>query len=42
MLFQNAWLVGVTRDEGAGAGAPAAISSATLEDQGSQRRFVVK
>jgi len=41
-LYQNTWLVGVTKEEGAGKGEPGTITSAILEDQGSQRRYIVK
>jgi hypothetical protein len=41
-LFQNTWLVGVTRADGTTPGAAATITSGILEDQASQRRYVVK
>jgi hypothetical protein len=41
-LFQNTWLIGVTKINGSTADAPGTISSAILEDQGSQRRYIVK
>ena len=41
-LFQNTWLIGVTRVDGLTAGSPGTITSAILEDQGSQRRYIIK
>jgi hypothetical protein len=41
-LFQNTWLVGVTKIDGISASAPSTITSAILEDQASQRRYIVK
>jgi hypothetical protein len=41
-LFQNTWLVGVTRVNGSSAGEPGRITSGILEDQASQRRYIIK
>ncbi len=41
-LFQNAWLVGVSRTNHTSSDMPGTITSATLENQGTQRRYIIK
>eukprot|EP00039_Didymoeca_costata_P020965 m.342960 g.342960 ORF g.342960 m.342960 type:complete len:959 (-) comp22149_c0_seq1:157-3033(-) len=41
-LFQNTWLVGVTKTNGSTADSPGTITSGILEDQQSQRRYIVR